>query len=61
MASEVVLLIMAVLTPVMTITAFIVGYNINAQKKIFVKPKKRELTEDEQLLKRIDSLTMDDF
>jgi len=47
--------------PVMTIAAFIVGYNVNAQRKLFVKAKKPKLTEDEELLKRIDSLTVDDF
>ena len=47
--------------PVFTIAAFIVGYNVTAQKKLFVKPKERPLTEDEKLLKKIDELTMEDF
>ena len=52
---------LSVALPVMTIAAFIVGYNVNANRKLFVKPKERPLTEDEKLLKRIDALTMEDF
>ena len=55
------LIALSVMLPILTITAFILGYNVNAQKKLFVKAKKPELTEDEELLKRIDSLTVDDF
>jgi hypothetical protein len=49
---------MAILMPILVIWAFIIGYNMNAPKKIKVTPKKkekeRELTEDEKMLKRID-------
>ena len=48
---------MSFLLPICTITAFVVGYNINAQKKI-LKPKpkkKKEKTEDEIMLERIDN------
>lgn len=52
---EIYLLIMAVLTPFMTITAFIIGFNVNAPKKIFAKkPKKVEKTEEQIMLERID-------
>ena len=50
------LMAMAFLMPIMTITAFVIGYNVNAQKKIFKpKPKaKKEMSEDEKMLERID-------
>ena len=47
-------MVMSALLPVMTITAFIIGYNVNAQKKIFRKPKKVEPTADQIMLDRID-------
>ena len=51
------LMAMSFLLPICTITAFVVGYNINAQKKIMKpKPKKKEKkTEDEIMLERIDN------
>ena len=55
---ELVLISMAILMPILVIWAFIIGYNMNAPKKIKVAPKKkekeRELTEDEKMLERID-------
>ena len=52
----IVIIIFSALLPVMTITAFIIGYNVNAQKKIFRLPqKKAEPTEDEIMLERIDN------
>lgn len=54
---ELVLISMAILMPILVIWAFIAGYNMNAPKKIKVTPKKekkREMTEDEKMLKRID-------
>ena len=55
------LLIMSALLPVLTITAFVVGYNVNAEKKILQpkkKPKKAELTEEEKILDKIDKATV---
>ena len=51
------LMAMSFLMPICTITAFVIGYNINAQKKILKsKPKKKkEKTEDEIMLERIDN------
>ena len=51
------MLVMTVLTPVLCIASFIVGYNINAQKKIFTPPKKKKTkpTEDEMMLERIEN------
>lgn len=51
------LMAMSFLMPICTITAFVIGYNINAQKKILkLKPKKKkEKTEDEIMLERIDN------
>ena len=48
---------MSFLLPICTITAFVVGYNINAQKKILKpKPKQKEKkTETEIMLERIDN------
>lgn len=50
-------MILAALVPVMSIASFIVGYNINAQKRIFVPKRKgkREMSEDEKMLERIDN------
>lgn len=48
------IIVLAVLIPIMSIASFIVGYNINAQKKIFKVRKKEEPTEDEIMLERID-------
>lgn len=49
-------IVLAALLPIFTITAFIVGYNVNAPKKIFKLPvkAKSEPTEDELMLERID-------
>lgn len=50
----IVIIVLACLLPVFSITAFIIGYNVNAQKKIFVKPKKVAPTPEQELLDRID-------
>ena len=51
------LIIMSALMPILTITAFVVGYNVNADRKILriKRKKKEEKTEDEKMLERIDS------
>ena len=51
------LIVMSALMPILTITAFIIGYNVNADRKImkFKRKKKEEKTEDEKLLDFIDS------
>lgn len=54
----VVIVVLSVLMPIMTITAFIVGYNVNATKKIFYRAKKHTPTEDEIMLERIDKATV---
>lgn len=52
----IVITILSVLLPIMTIAAFVIGYNTNATRKILKpKPKKREQTEDEKMLERIDN------
>ena len=50
------IIVLAALLPVMSIASFIIGYNVNAQRKVLVpkKKEKRELTEDEKMLERID-------
>ena len=50
------IIVLAALLPIMSITGFIVGFNVNAQKKIFTIPKKVETepNEDELMLERID-------
>ena len=54
---SVMLIIMSVLTPILCIASFIVGYNVNAPKKIMKirKKSKEELAEDEKMLQRIDN------
>lgn len=54
----IIIAILSVLLPIMTIAAFIVGYNVNATKKIFKRTKKHEPTEDEIMLERIDKATV---
>ena len=51
-------IVLAALLPIMTITAFVIGYNCNAPKKILHKSKKRNPTEDEIMLERIDKATI---
>lgn len=54
----IIIAILAVLLPIMTIAAFIVGYNVNATKKIFKHVKKQAPTEAEVMLERIDKATV---
>lgn len=52
----IIIAVLAALLPIMSISSFIIGYNINAPRKI-MKPKpkkKKEMTEDEKMLERID-------
>ena len=50
------IIVLASLLPVMSIASFIVGYNINAQKKIFRLPeKKHKPTEAELMMERIEN------
>lgn len=51
------IIVLAALLPIMSISSFLIGYNVNAQKKIFVpkKKEKREQSEDEKMLERIDN------
>ena len=51
------IIVLAALLPIMSISSFLIGYNVNAQKKVFVpkKKEKREKTEDEIMLERIDN------
>ena len=54
----VIILVMSALMPITAIAAFIIGFNVNASRKIFVKPKKHEPSEDEIMLDRIDKATI---
>ena len=54
----IIILILSVLLPICTITAFVIGYNCNAPKKILKHSKKRTPTEDELMLERIDKATV---
>ena len=50
---------LACLLPIFTIAGFVIGYNVNAPKKIFRMPqKKAEPTADEIMLDRIDKATV---
>lgn len=51
------IIVLAALLPVMSISSFLIGYNVNAQNKILVpkKKEKREQSEDEKMLERIDN------
>ena len=50
--------VLAALLPIFTITAFVIGYNCNAPKKILKKSKKHKPTQDEIMLERIDKATV---
>ena len=53
------IIVLACLLPIFTIAGFVVGYNVNAPKKIFKMPqKKAEPTADEIMHDRIDKATV---
>ena len=53
------IIVLAALLPVMTIAGFVVGYNVNAPRKLFRMPaKKAKPTENEIMLERIDRATI---
>lgn len=54
----IIIAVLSVLLPITTITAFVIGYNCNAPKKILKRSKKRKPTEDELMLERIDKATI---
>ena len=54
----IIIAVLAVLMPIMTITAFVIGYNINASKRILVPHKKQKPTKDQIMLDRIDKATI---
>lgn len=54
----IIIAILALMLPICTITAFVVGYNCNAPKKILKHSKKRKPTNDELMLERIDKATV---
>ena len=54
----IIIAVLSALLPILTITAFVIGYNCNAQKKILTPEKKREPTQDEIMLERIDKATV---
>lgn len=54
----IIIAVLAVLMPIMTISAFVIGFNANAPKKILKKSKKTEMTEDQKMLERIDRATV---
>ena len=54
----IIIAILAALLPIMTITAFVIGYNCNAPKKIMHHSRKAKPTADEIMLDRIDKATI---
>ena len=54
----IIIAVLAALLPIMTISAFVIGFNCNAPKKILKKSKKHEPTKDEIMLERIDKATI---
>ena len=54
----IIIAVLAVMLPIMTITAFVIGYNCNAQRKILKPHKKHKPTKDELMLERIDKATL---
>ena len=54
----IVIVILAALLPIFTISAFVIGFNCNAPRKILKKSKKVKPTEDEIMLERIDKASV---
>jgi len=54
----IIICVLAALLPICTITAFVIGFNCNAPKKILKKSKKHKPTDDEIMLERIDKATI---
>lgn len=54
----IVIVILAALLPIFTISAFVIGFNCNAPKKILKKSKKAKPTKDEIMLERIDKASV---
>ena len=54
----IVIVILAALLPIFTISAFVIGFNCNAPRKILKKSKKTKPTEDEIMLERIDKASV---
>ena len=54
----IIIAVLAALLPIFTITAFVIGYNCNAPRKILKKSKKHKPTQDEIMLERIDKATV---
>ena len=54
----IIIAVLAALLPILTITAFVIGYNCNAPKKILKPHKKQKPTEDQIMLDRIDKATI---
>ena len=54
----IIIVILAALLPIFTISAFVIGFNCNAPKKILKKSKKVQPTEDEIMLERIDKASV---
>lgn len=54
----IIITVLAALLPIFTITAFVIGYNCNAPKKILKRSRKHKPTEDEIMLERIDKATI---
>lgn len=54
----IIITVLVALLPIFTITAFVIGYNCNAPKKILKKSKKHKPTQDEIMLERIDKATV---
>lgn len=54
----IIIAVLAIMLPIMTITAFVIGYNCNAPKKILKPHKKSKPTDDQIMLDRIDKATI---
>jgi hypothetical protein len=54
----IIIAVLAALLPIFTITAFVIGFNCNAPRKILHHSRKPKPTEDEIMLERIDKATI---
>ena len=56
--TEIALVILSVISPIVAIVFFVIGYNVNAPKKLLFGRKKHEKTEYERKMEQIDNVSL---
>jgi hypothetical protein len=55
---EIALVISSMLIPIMSIVFFVIGYNVNAPKKLLFRGRKPKKTEYERKMEQIDNVSL---